>query len=439
MKIFYFLFIFIYLSSCSFDNKTGIWTNENNVSENDDIFKEFKRISSTTDVYNKTISLRNNFNFNLTTPLDNSKWEDIYYDKNNNFINFAYNDLNKIIFKSKRLSKYQINSHVLVQNNNLFINDDNGNIVIFSIDDNTIFKFNFYKKKYKKLKKKLNFIVEKNIIYVGDNFGYIYAYDYINDKIIWAKNYKIPFRSNLKIVKGKIVLSNQQNSLLFFDKKNGNLLSLIPTEETIIQNNFINNISINNNDILFLNSFGSLYSINSENMRLNWFLNLKESYNSSTTNLFFGNKIINHNNIIVVSSNQNTYLVDAVTGAIRKTFNFSSFLKPIINKNYLFIITKNNYLISIDLVTNKILYSYDITKEVANYLNTDKKKLIFHEIMLINNELVIFLKNSFNLKFNINGELNTIRKLPLFINSAPIVLNKSILYIDNKNKLGIIN
>tara|TARA_X000000950_G_scaffold178759_1_gene216905 strand:+ start:1032 stop:2351 length:1320 start_codon:yes stop_codon:yes gene_type:complete len=439
MKIFFFLFIFIYLSSCSFDNKTGIWTNENNVSENDDIFKEFKKISSTTDVYNKTIPLKNNFNFNITTPLDNSNWEDIYYDKNNNFINFAYNDLNKIIYKSKKLSKHQINSHVLVQENNLFINDDSGNIIIFSIDDNTIFKFNFYKKKYKKLKKKINFIVEKNIIYVGDNFGYTYAYDYISDKIIWAKNYKIPFRSNLKILKDKIVLSNQQNSLLFLDKKNGNLLSLIPTEETTIQNDFINNISINNNNILFLNSFGSLYSINSENMRLNWFLNLNKTYNPSTSNLFFGNRIINHNNIIVASSNQNTYLVDAGTGAIRKIFNFSSSLKPIINKDYLFMITKNNFLLSIDLITNKILYSYDISKEVAKYLNTKKKKLTFHEFMLINNELVIFLKNSFNLKFNINGQLNIIRKLPLSINSTPIVLNKSILYIDNKNKLAIIN
>ena len=75
-------------------------------------------------------------------------------------------------------------------------------LFVFSIDENKIIqKFNFYKKKFKKKEKKLNIIVEKNIIFVSDNFGYLYAYDYKKNKVIWAKNYKVPFRSNLKILK----------------------------------------------------------------------------------------------------------------------------------------------------------------------------------------------------------------------------------------------
>ena len=42
-------------------------------------------------------------------------------------------------------------------------------------------------------------IVEDDFIYVCDNFGYLYALDYKNNKILWAQNYKIPFRSNIKI------------------------------------------------------------------------------------------------------------------------------------------------------------------------------------------------------------------------------------------------
>ena len=69
----------------------------------------------------------------------------------------------------------------------------------------------FYKKKYKKIKKKLNLAIEKrNILYVSDNFGYFYSYNYINDKVLWAKNFKIPFRSNLKIIKNKIIAANQK-------------------------------------------------------------------------------------------------------------------------------------------------------------------------------------------------------------------------------------
>ena len=80
------------------------------------------------------------------------------------------------------------------------------------------------------------------------------------NKIIWAKNYKIPFRSNLKILKDKIIVSNQNNTLYFLDKKNGELLKQIPTEETIIKNHFINNLSTNNkNTVLFLNSYGIVF------------------------------------------------------------------------------------------------------------------------------------------------------------------------------------
>jgi hypothetical protein len=52
--------------------------------------------------------------------------------------------------------------------------------------------------------------------------------------------------------------------LFFFNKKNGEILKLIPTEETIIKNKFINNLSLNKK-IFFLNTYGSLYSIDNKN------------------------------------------------------------------------------------------------------------------------------------------------------------------------------
>ena len=48
-------------------------------------------------------------------------------------------------------------------------------------------------------------IVEKEIIYISDNIGYVYAYNYLENKILWAKNYKIPFKSNLKIYENKLL------------------------------------------------------------------------------------------------------------------------------------------------------------------------------------------------------------------------------------------
>ena len=67
----------------------------------------------------------------------------------------------------------------------------------------------------------------------------------IKNEILWAKNYKIPFSSNLKLAKNNLILSNQNNNLFFINKIDGNIIKQIPTEETTVKNNFKSNLSIN--------------------------------------------------------------------------------------------------------------------------------------------------------------------------------------------------
>ena len=42
----------------------------------------------------------------------------------------------------------------------------------------------------------------------------------------------------------------------------------------------------------------------------------------------------------------------------------------------------------------KIIYSYDFNQLISEFLNTKKKSVYFKKIMLANNSLFIFLKNS---------------------------------------------
>lgn len=440
MKLFYFIIILFFLNHCSFDNKSGIWENENVSKYNkENIFKEFKKISTSENVFYEIIPFKNNYIFNTTKGINNKKWNDIFYNSNNNLKNFSYNNLNQLNFKSKKLTKYRTNHYKLYENGNLIINDINGNIIIFSISKKKIIsKFNFYKKKYKKIKKKLNLIVENKIIFTADNLGFVYAYNYEKNKIIWAKNFKIPFSSNLKIIKNKLVVSNQDNNLYILNKKNGDLLKLIPTEETPIKNQFKNNLSANKDKTLyFLNSFGSLYSINIESITINWFNNFNQSFNLSPANLFFGNKIVNTDNEIIVSSNMKTFIINSSSGSVIKKFNFSSKTKPIIINNIVFFLTDNNLLIALNLETKNILYSYDISKnkefKIKNIENIPK------QIMVMNNEIFIFLKNSKTLIFGIDGQFKRIQKLSSKIYSSPISIDGSILYLNNNNRLMILN
>ena len=65
--------------------------------------------------------------------------------------------------------------------------------------------------------------------------------------------------------------------------------------------------------------------------------------------------------------------------------------------------------------------------------------MIFSNILAANNQLLIFLKSSQILKFNIDGNLDEIVELPTNINSNPMIVNNLLYYLDNKNKLSIVN
>ena len=421
----------IFLAGCSFDNKSGIWKNEKNIEVKNDkeIFKDFKKIKSPNEIFNKIIPLQNDLKYKIDSPIINNSWEDIFYGKNNNFPNIQYSNLNENIFKSKKLSRYKTQNNILFSNGNLILSDQKGNLIIFSVKENKIFrKYNFYKKRFKDIKKNLNLVIENNIIYISDNIGFFYAYDYLTDKLVWAKNYKIPFRSNLKISINKLISSNQNNDLIILDKSTGNLIKTIPSESTSINSSFINNISLSTENIFYLNTYGSLYSIHKDNLRLNWFVNLNKSLDLNINNLFEGNKIVNYKNKIFISSNQNFYIIDAKTGVILSKKNFSLKLKPIVINNYIFLITNNDLLIAMNLENNKIL----------DFINL-KGNLDVKNFMFINNKLFIFLKEPYIISSSLNGEIEDMIKLSTKVNSSPIFVDKSLLYLDRNNRLLIFN
>ena len=67
MRLLFVIISFVLLSNCSFDNKTGIWKNENEISgkkENDKIFKDFKKIADFEKDFQKTINLSKDFKIN---------------------------------------------------------------------------------------------------------------------------------------------------------------------------------------------------------------------------------------------------------------------------------------------------------------------------------------------------------------------------------------
>ncbi len=439
MKLLKVIIIFLILTHCSFDNKSGIWQDEDtNINKNSVIFKDFKNVNIIKKSFKKIIPIKKDFKFKKNTSYKNYDWHDIYFSQSNNLKNFAYGESFNLISKSRKLTKYKIDNYFLVKNNNAIITDQKGNIIIFSIDKNKIiYKFNFYKKKYKKTQKKLNIIVNNNLLYVSDNLGYLYVLDLEKNKILWAKKYEIGFRSNIKIYKNKLATSNINNKLFYINKNNGQVLTILPTEETLIKNDFKNNLSLNDNLLFFINTFGTLYAINNDNMKILWFINLNQSLNLDPSNIFNGNQIVNHKDKLVVSTNEFTYIIDQKNGSTLHKKNFSSGLRPIILNDNLFIITRNNFLISLNINTGQIIYSYDLSLKTAKFLDNQKKKFYVKNFMFLNGKIVVFFENSYISILNIYGEVEQMRRLPSKINSFPIIINRSLLYLDERKKLSV--
>ena len=91
MKLFYTLFILIFLQNCSFDNKSGIWKNENTVSKKErDLFKDFETLNVSNQGFKNTIPIPKNFRFNKFALLDNKNWNDTLFDETNNLKNLRY-------------------------------------------------------------------------------------------------------------------------------------------------------------------------------------------------------------------------------------------------------------------------------------------------------------------------------------------------------------
>ena len=72
MKLLKLFSILILIQNCSFDNKSGIWKNENNLEKDEkSVFKDFETIKSLDKKFNQIIPIKKNYIFDLPLPIKN--------------------------------------------------------------------------------------------------------------------------------------------------------------------------------------------------------------------------------------------------------------------------------------------------------------------------------------------------------------------------------
>ena len=438
MKLLFISLILILLQNCSFDKKSGIWKDESQtVDKKKKIFEGFIDLNSEQKIFNQIIDSGQNLKL-YSKPKVFRKLNDHSLDEINN-VNFGYKELNFQSLKSKKLSKNRIQENILFDNNNLIFSDNKGNIVIYSVEEEKILRrFNFYKKTHKSIDKNLNLLIKDNIIYVADNLGYIYAYNYNENKVKWAHRHKIPYRSNIKIYKKNIIISDQNNNLFILDQNTGKQIKKIPTEQVNFNNNFKNNIVVGDKRFFFLNSYGSLYSFN-EKMNVDWFINLNKRIKENPSNIFYSNQILISKKNIFILTNDQFYVIDKLRGAILFKKNFGSNITPLIFKDHLFLINTNDLFIAFSLEEKKIINKFDLKNKFRSNTKLRKISNKIKNLKIVNNSIYLFLEDHYIVRINFNSEIEEVFNIKSNLNSNPIFIDNALLYLNNKNKLIILN
>ncbi len=411
-KIIYLITLFIFLNNCSFDNKTGIWTdsdkivkNKNNSNQNlEYIFKK-----KNTNIKEKELS--SNQILKLDNPELFTEWNQSYQNKFNNYGSVSF--FNKGNYKKlSKISNAKINKNILIYKDNLFFSDYKGNIGVYSMNQNQlIYKFNFYKNKIKKTKKDIKLIIKDNIIIAADNFGYIYSIDYKKNKLKWAKNYLVPFRSNLKILDKFLFVSDEKNKIILIDIENGNKIDELYTQPSKTVSKFESNLAIDNNKmLLFLSTSGSLYSLNLINTKtINWIQNFK----LENEIIFNGNPVTISEDKILISTNNNISLL-SVNGSRIWDLDIRSSISPTISGNTIFTINSDNYLVLINRDTGQIIYSKNIFLLIEKDFkkNFQKKIKKINYIFVLNNKLLLISDNSYFIEIDIKDliKVSSIKK-----------------------------
>ena len=453
MKRLLLVFIIAVCTSCSFDNKTGIWKDASNISIDKQVTKiilenknntKYENIFIKNKVYDEEKKAVNPSIIKISSPVKISNWHEQYAISTNNISNFSYSNNKVLISKSRKLSrisstKNKSNKKIIFYKNNLISHDHKGTIFIYSLSlKKKIFEYNFYKKNFKKFNKEINLIVNENFLFAADNLGYLYALNLNDNSIIWAKNYGIPFRSNLKFENDQIFLANQDNVIYSINPSTGGKNWQFSTSLTFLKSDFENNFALDlaNNNLFFLNTSGELYSINYLTQKINWVVNFKNSTLANDTELFSSQPVVIKNNNLIVTTEKSIISYDTLTAERNWRLNAETIFKPIVTLNYTYVILKNDLLICLDNINGNVIWSKNIFtnkkfKKIKNKFNS------VIDFKIVNSEINIYFKNGYLLSLNpSNGKFNLLSRISKKgITSEIVFLDDNMFFFDRNNKL----
>ena len=434
-----FLLIFFLVNSCSFDDKTGIWSGNKKEKKRISLLKEEQskiidvtKVYSSDDIYSEEINLVSNIN--LSKPKKNSSWQMSGLNHQNLLGNIYLSGVNNEFLKKKigknKFSISNVMASPVVAENNIIFTDDRGTIFNINETGQINWKQNIYKKIYKKIYKNLNFSIYKDKVFIVDNIGFIYSLSLKTGKLIWIKNHGIPLKSNIKIFDNKIFLINQDNRILCFNTKNGSKIWDIRSIKSFIKSqSFLSLAVTKNGDVVLINSSGDLLKTRGSDGGVYWSLNISSSMLVDATDFFKSSKVVVNSDEIIFSAGSSIFSFNLNDGVMNWEQSLSSVDAPIIDKENIFFVTENGYFIIMNKDTGKIISSVNILK----VLKKKKQPTRITGFIMGSGKIYSVTSNGYLIVSSpISGKVEFFRKIDDPVISFPII-NNGKLYILTKN------
>ena len=432
-KIFNLLLVVFFTTNCSFNSNSTFWSGE----------KKIQKEASFTirEINEKQPVLQNEFNADLKINLTDKKIENEPISKfyNNDGIS-SYDGTLKSISKYSfsKIDKFErYEPEIIINEDTIIFFDDKGTILKFDNNSKLLWKKNYYTKTEKKNKPFLFFANNLNTLIVADTIAKYYAININSGELIWSKNNKSPFNSQIKIYKDKFFIVDDSNILKCFSLSDGSLIWEFKTQDALIRSQKKVSLALKNNKIIFSSTIGDLTAVDVETGKLVWQTPTRSNRIIEETMFLKISDIIIGGNSIFFSNNENEFFsIDEETGILNWKQNINSSLRPAYIDDLIFTVTEEGFLIVIESNTGNIIRSTYLFESIK-----EKKRKKIKPIGFIVGKKNIYLSTNIGRLFVIDilsGKTQSVIKIDNKKISRPKVLNQN-LYIAKDNSIVKLN
>ena len=432
---FFWALVFLIITNCSFDTKSGIWTGDKKIAEEKEVFI---RIDEESKIIKEEINSK--LIINIKEGSLNKNWFFSDVNLKNNIPHLLFNGSLKNIskFKFKKSANLVFYSpEILLSEKYIIFYDNNGFLVKYNSNKEILWKTRISNKKQQKNITSISLALLENTIYGSDNLGKYFALDLNTGKLKWEKKHINFFNSQIKVKNKKIFLVDIDDNLICLSTIDGNLLWHFETESSLIKTTKKASIIVSEKYAVFVNSRGTLSKLNLDTGYLVWQLQTQNTLINNETNFLKNSELVYSNNELFLSNNKNGfYSIDFKTGTINWKQRINSSIRPIILDSLVLTINDDGYLIAIDANNGNIVRA---TYLLDKFNKRKKKKLLFESFVVASKKAYITTNRGYILICSIsNGKVDKIFRLGNSKLSQPFVVNNR-LYIVKNNSISVLN